>query len=215
MTDPYAVLGVSRNASMDEIKKAYRQLSRQYHPDANINNPNKAQAEEKFKQIQEAYNQIVYEKEHGTGSYGGNYSNSTGGSYNSYSGSTSYSNFSGGDDPKLRAAVNFINNRQFNEAIIVLEEMSDRSARWYYVHAYACAGVGNMVRAREDASRALQMEPSNMEYANLYNQLNNTSGWYSNMGSGFGQSGAGTANCCTQIICCELLLNCCCCGGGF
>lgn len=63
MTDPYSVLGISRGASTEEIKKAYRQLSRKYHPDANVNNPNKAQAEEKFKQIQEAYSQIIHEKE--------------------------------------------------------------------------------------------------------------------------------------------------------
>ena len=53
MLDPYSVLGVSRDASMDEIKKAYRKLSRKYHPDANINNPNKEQAEEMFKQVQQ------------------------------------------------------------------------------------------------------------------------------------------------------------------
>ena len=54
MRDPYEVLGVSRDAGDDEIKKAYRKLSRMYHPDANINNPNKAAAEEKFKEVQEA-----------------------------------------------------------------------------------------------------------------------------------------------------------------
>ena len=59
MTDPYQVLGVPRNASDDEIKKAYRALSRKYHPDANVNNPNKEQAEEKFKQVQQAYDQII------------------------------------------------------------------------------------------------------------------------------------------------------------
>ena len=59
MSNPYDVLGVSADASEEEIKKAYRTLSRKYHPDANVNNPNKAQAEEKFKQIQEAYQQIM------------------------------------------------------------------------------------------------------------------------------------------------------------
>ena len=63
MTDPYQVLGVSRSASDDEIKKAYRTLSRKYHPDANINNPNKAQAEEKFKEVQQAYDQIIKGKQ--------------------------------------------------------------------------------------------------------------------------------------------------------
>lgn len=65
MIDPYQVLGVSRSASDDEIKKAYRNLSRKYHPDANINNPNKDQAEEKFKQVQQAYDQIMKEKQSG------------------------------------------------------------------------------------------------------------------------------------------------------
>ena len=66
MFDPYSVLGVSRDASDDEIKKAYRKLSRKYHPDANINNPNKAQAEEKFKEVQQAYEQIMKEREYGS-----------------------------------------------------------------------------------------------------------------------------------------------------
>ena len=62
MLDPYSVLGVSRNATDEEIKKAYRKLSRKYHPDANINNPNKDQAEEKFKEVQQAYEQIMRER---------------------------------------------------------------------------------------------------------------------------------------------------------
>ena len=76
MLDPYSVLGVSRNATDEEIKKAYRKLSRKYHPDANINNPNKDQAEEKFKEVQQAYEQIMKEREYGSaggssGGYGG------------------------------------------------------------------------------------------------------------------------------------------------
>ena len=67
MSDPYQVLGVPHGATEEEIKKAYRALSRKYHPDANVNNPNKAQAEEKFKEIQAAYQQVMKEK---TGGYG-------------------------------------------------------------------------------------------------------------------------------------------------
>ena len=85
MRDPYTVLGVSRNATEEEIKKAYKTLSRKYHPDANINNPNKDQAEEMFKEIQQAYQQIMKERTGGGGSYG------YGGSQSSYgSGSGSY-----------------------------------------------------------------------------------------------------------------------------
>lgn len=72
MNDPYSTLGVSRSASEEEIKKAYKALSRRYHPDANINNPNKAQAEEKFKEIQAAYQQVMKERTEGYSSgYGG------------------------------------------------------------------------------------------------------------------------------------------------
>ncbi len=73
MNDPYSILGLSRNASEEEIKKAYKALSRKYHPDANINNPNKDQAEEKFKEIQAAYQQIMKERTEGYGSSGYGY----------------------------------------------------------------------------------------------------------------------------------------------
>ncbi len=65
MMDPYSILGVTPSASDEEIKKAYRTLSRKYHPDANINNPNKDAAEEKFKEIQAAYNRIMDERQNG------------------------------------------------------------------------------------------------------------------------------------------------------
>ena len=81
--DPYQVLGISRSASDEEIKKAYRALSRRYHPDANVNNPNRAQAEEKFKQVQQAYDQIMKEKQQGS-SYGSNYG------YGGFGGNGSY-----------------------------------------------------------------------------------------------------------------------------
>ena len=66
MRDPYEVLGVSRGATEEEIKKAYRALSRKYHPDANINNPHKEEAEAKFKEVQQAYQQIQREQSGGS-----------------------------------------------------------------------------------------------------------------------------------------------------
>ena len=62
MSDPYKVLGISRDASDDEIKKAYRQLCRKYHPDANINNPDKDKAEEMFKLVQQGHSVTVYDQ---------------------------------------------------------------------------------------------------------------------------------------------------------
>ena len=77
MSDPYKILGISRDATDDEVKKAYRQLSRKYHPDANVNNPDKDKAEEMFKLVQQAYQQVMYERQHpysssgfGTSGYG-------------------------------------------------------------------------------------------------------------------------------------------------
>ena len=87
MTDPYQVLGVSRSASDEEIKKAYRTLSRKYHPDANVNNPNKDQAEERFKQVQQAYDLIMKEKQQGTS---GNYSYGAGSADGRSAGTGSY-----------------------------------------------------------------------------------------------------------------------------
>ena len=113
MLDPYSVLGVSRDASMDEIKKAYRKLSRKYHPDANINNPNKEQAEEMFKQVQQAYDQIVREREQGT-------------SQNSWYGGYQSGGYQTQDDQRsmeMRAAANYINAGHYREALNVLERM--------------------------------------------------------------------------------------------
>ncbi|MCI8326795.1 MAG: DnaJ domain-containing protein [Lachnospiraceae bacterium] len=93
MMDPYHVLGVEPGATDEEIKKVYRALSRRYHPDANINNPNKAQAEEKFKEVQQAYEQIMRERQQGNHYQNGGYRN---GSYG-HNSSGPYQHGSGGN----------------------------------------------------------------------------------------------------------------------
>lgn len=226
MTDPYSVLGVSRDASADVIKKAYRKLSRIYHPDANVNNPNKAQAEEKFKEIQEAYNQIMFEREHGEGSYGNNRAGSGQGAGGGTYGGYGYGGFGGfgqgyggtysNDGPRINAAINYINNGRYAEAMNVLDGMplSEHNARWYYVHAYANYGMGNIINAREDARQAVNLEPGNQEYINLLSQLENGGTWYQNMGNAYDTGSGSTGSCCMRLLCLEMLCSGCCCGRG-
>ena len=106
MYDPYKVLGISRDATDDEVKKAYRKLSRIYHPDANVNNPNKAQADEKIKELEQANDQTMKEREQGTS--------------NGYSGYGGFGGFGGGQyqqsnqnqydgSIEMQAAANYIN----------------------------------------------------------------------------------------------------------
>ena len=210
MIDPYQVLGVSRSASDDEIKKAYRSLSRKYHPDANINNPNKDQAEEKFKQVQQAYDQIMKEKQSGAagaGGYGG------AGSSSSYGGSSNNAGSSAQDDnPKVRAAGNFISNGYYNEALKVLEEVpfAERRGRWYYYSAIANQKLGNTATAIEHIQRAVSLEPNNMQYRQFMQIIENGGSWYSDMGDIYGRpSGRGSECCsllatflCWQMFCC-------------
>ncbi len=230
MTDPYSVLGIQRGADADEIKKAYRKLSRIYHPDANVNNPNKAQAEEKFKEIQEAYNQIMYEREHGEGTYGNNRGAGASGAgasgaygpYGGFGGFGGFGGYSGGarsaysDNPRMSAAVNYINSGHYAEAMNVLDAMplSEHNARWYYVHAYANYGMGNVINAKEDARQAVNMEPNNADYVRLLNQLENGGAWYQDMGGAYGGTETNMGSCCMRLICFELLCSGCCCGRG-
>ena len=207
MRDPYDVLGVARGASDDDIKKAYRKLSRLYHPDANVNNPNKAQAEEKFKEVQQAYQQIQQEKEGGYSSYGpgssrggyssgGGYGSSYGpfGGFGGFGGFGDFGDFAGrrqqagGSESEVRmqAAANYINSRHYSEALNVLNDIMDRDARWYYLSALANSGAGNNVTARQHAQTAVNMEPGNAQYRQVLNQLENGGNWYRGMGDYYG-----------------------------
>ena len=193
MLDPYSILGVDRGASDEEIKKAYRKLSRKYHPDANINNPNKDQAEEKFKQVQQAYEQIMKEREYGS-------------SYGSYSGYGSTGSAGGGgaaddDSRHMAAAANYLQTGYYQEAWNVLQNISRRDGRWYYYSAVACSGMGNNVQALEFAQEAVRREPGNMEYQMLLQRLQGGGQWYQTMQQGYGPvTDVGDSLCCKLCI---------------
>ena len=214
--DPYKILGIAPGATDEEIKRAYRNQSRKYHPDANVNNPNRAQAEEKFKEVQMAYDQIMKQKQQGY-SYGSGYS--SGGSYgyggfgygrtNGAYGNSGYGSSASGESVEMQAAANYIRNHYFKEALHVLDGISDRTARWYYYSAVANAGIGNNVTAKEHANQAVNMEPSNMEYRQLQQQLEFGGTWYQSRGGAYERPYSGGGWCMSMLLL-NLLCNCCC-----
>lgn len=200
MKDPYEVLGVSRTASMDEIKKAYYKLSRKYHPDANVNNPLADLAAEKFKEIQQAYDAIVKERESGSSyQYGNN-------------GSSGYTGYHTGNTAKYSAVYDLIRSQRYRDALNTLSRLQ-QDAEWFYLSAIANAGCGNNWQALNHAQQAVNMEPGNAEYRNLLNQLQSRSYGYNNAGGAYGR-GTSNGDCCDA--CCTLwaLDSCCECLGG-
>ena len=200
MRDPYTVLGVSSGASDDEVKKAYRNLSRKYHPDANINNPNKELAEERFKEVQKAYDDIMKMRQQGTGGAYGAYGSTYAGGRGFASGAQ-YNT----DEPDIKAAVNYINSGYYREALNCLGRVTSRSGRWYYLSAIANYGIGNNVTARDHIDRAVALEPSNMEYRRFMEQLEYGGQWYHNMGEGFHTATVSPLSCCTTLCLMEML----------
>lgn len=225
MTDPYKVLGVSRDASEEDIKKAYRKLSRKYHPDANINNPNKEAAEEQFKVVQQAYNQIMRERESktsgssrndgedfgsfwGYGPYGfGNYSG-YGSSSSNARGRDTYDDDST-DGIYYKAALNYIRNSSYREALNVLDNIENHDAKWYYYSAQAYAGLGVTATAMEYASHALALEPDNIEYQMFYRRLQSGGQWYANRGQQYGRPAGSAGGYCLRLFMLNLFCNIC------
>lgn len=225
MNNPYRILGVPADATDEEVKKAYRTLSRKYHPDANINNPNAAQAEEKFKEIQQAYQQIMQERE--TGFSGNSYDSSQGGGFGGFGGFGRFGGFGGfgqtggrtqtDSDPysvHMAAAANYIRSRHYQEALHVLSEINDHTAQWHYYSSIANNGLGNNVAALEHAKQAAAMEPSNITYQNLVRQLEMGGTWYQTRQSPYGAPSMGGNGLCMKLCIANMICNLCCGGGG-
>lgn len=209
MQDPYRVLGVSPQATDDEIKKAYRALAKKYHPDVNNGSP---QAEAKMKEVNEAYSAIMKLRREGASGaeYGG--ASSGYGGYGSYGGGYASSN------PHMQAARNYIRSGHYQEAMHLLETIMERNAEWYYLCGEASLGLGNRVAALNYARQAVSMDPNSFEYRALLSRLEGGTRFYQTRGASQGFAmptvlcGNPLLSCCAINLLCNFLCNCC--GGG-
>ena len=202
MKDPYSVLGVSQSASDDEIKKAYRELARKYHPDNYQNNPLADLAEEKMKEINEAYETITKQRSGG----GGSYQRPSGGyGGQSYGGGYQYSHQqSGSANPTSARIRNLINSGDLGTAERLLNEVPQKNGEWYFLSGSIAYRKGWLDEAMQNYSLACQMDPGNMEYRQAMMQQGGQA--YRPYGYSGGMDGL---DCCTSLLC----LNCLC-GGG-
>ncbi len=195
MKDPYSVLGVSQSASDDEIKKAYRELARKYHPDNYQNNPLADLAEEKMKEVNEAYDALTK-------------SRTSGGSQTGYQPSgAGYQQGSASSDPALSRVRSLISAGNLAEAEAALQAYGTKSAEWYFLTGAVASRKGWLDEALQNYNIAYRMNPNNMEYRQAVMMAQR--GGQSYQPYGYSSQGGGL-DCCTTLLC----LNCLCGGGG-
>ena len=165
MNDPYQILGVSENASDEEIKKAYRNLARKYHPDNYHDNPLADLAQEKMKEINAAYEEINRLRS-GAGSVRSSYGSSGNSGRNGYQQYGQYggSQYSGHSSSVLQQVRIAINNGDISRAEALLANYNDHNAEWNFLRGAVCFRRGWMDEAKRYYQTACQMEPGNPEY---------------------------------------------------
>jgi len=189
MKDPYEVLGLKRGASMEEVKHAYRILAKKYHPDMNVDNPLADLAEEKFKEIQQAYDDIM----NGT---------SSSSSYQSNSGYNSNSNSS------LNSIRQQVNMQRYQDAIKSLNSVTARNAEWNFLMGVCYVNLGSTGQGLQFVQNAVNMDSRNQEYQNFLNQISNMQNTYQQRAYNYGGRGSNSTDCCTQLICADCLCEC-------
>lgn len=195
MRNPYEVLGVREGCSVEEIKRAYKELVRKYHPDQYQNNPLSDLAEEKLKEINEAYDYLMRKYE------------------GSSTGNNSYNNSYRGGDDTLAQARNYINTGNILAAEQLLDRSSVRTAEWFYLKGIINMRKGWYNEAYANLQTAVNMEPGNLEYRNAFNSINFANRSYQS--TVYNRRGYGNDPDMCQICTCLYCADCCCeCGGG-
>jgi curved DNA-binding protein CbpA len=208
MTDPYQVLNVSPDASDEEIKKAYRDLARKYHPDNYHDNPLADLAQEKMKEINAAYDAIQRQRSSGGHASAQQQQQQYYGGYQQQR-QTGYASGSA-EAQRVRMAIN---RNDLNLAEQLLGQMEDHDAEWNYLKGTVCYRRGWMDEALRYYQNACQMDPGNAEYRRALNFVENGGAGYQPEGYDVYSTGCSNGNLCGRIACAYLLCNACGYGG--
>jgi len=201
MTNPYEVLGVKEGTSKEDIKKAYRELAKKYHPDQYGDNPLKDLAEIKMRELNEAYDSLM--KNNGSSN---SHSSSSGYSSQNNSGSTSNDDYTSNNIyQSIRMDINSGNTSSAEQK---LSSMNTKTAEWNYLMGMVHLKKGWQDSAYTFISRACSQEPNNIEYRRSFNELNSrNSNYRDNYYSRRGNDN-GMGNMCLNLWCADTICEC-------
>lgn len=192
MGNPYQILGVSPDASDEEIKKAYRALAKKYHPDLN---PGDKAAAQKMQEINAAYEQIKNPEKAAPNTGSGGYD-----PFGGFYGQRTYTRQEEGDRYQ-NAAYQYVRMGRYQEALNILNNSQNRDARWYYISALANNALGNQVTALEHIRKAVSMEPDNYQYLQTLEYIQNGGTAYRRQAGNF-RGFEMRGNPCTNLLLC-------------
>lgn len=215
--DPYQELGVSPDASDEEIKRAYRRLAKKYHPDLN---PGDEAAAKKMQRVNAAYEQIKNPEKAQQTQQQGSYRSSGyggygyGGGYDPFGGAwqRQYQQTGSYTDQYQQSAYQYIRFGQYQQALNMLQNCTQKDAQWYYLSALANDGLGNQVTALEHIRRAVSMAPDNLEYQRILTQMEQGGAAYRRTAGNY-QGYSMHSNLCRNLCLCYAAQMCC--GGRF
>ena len=194
--NPYEVLGVSETATDEQVRSAYIKLVKKYHPDRYQDSDLKDLANDKLKQVNEAYDTITNMRKNGSASQ------------NTYSGSGF-----GGFSAEFARVRQCINTSSLYEAQAILDGIPLHNAEWHYLYGIVCFRGGDYSSARNYLDRAVSMEPGNAEYRRARDSLNarSTRSYHTYDNGDTGATVNTACNCCSTLLCAD---SCCECMGG-